>query len=200
MHSGMLSKRACLAVVGLAIASSACSKEAEPTANQSADSGVGAKPAPLPGSGADPKSADPKGVVPYQKRDKAKRAAIGDFIASTQGKDFSGGVTELKIEEVSAGQGAAVETGDTISVRTTSSLFTTSRPVASTPIGAPLRFTVGDGTTIVGLDEGVVGMKLGGKRKLTIPPDKAYGDAGQRITVPANATLVYEVELVNIEK
>ena len=191
MQVGMLLKRACVAVVGLAIATSACGKKAEPTGTTTTSESPGAAAASEPAS--------KKTKVPFQKFDKNDRRPVDDYIAAGRGKDFSGGVTELKVEDLSMGEGVAVEKGDTVALQAKSTLFTTGRKLYSTPPDAPLTFKVGAGTTIVGLEEGVVGMKVGGKRKLTIPPGKAHGERGQRVTVPRNAAIVYEVELVRID-
>jgi len=193
MHPGMVLKRAFFAIAGLAIATSAaCGKKAEPSATKTSDTKAAAdtKTAPTADS--------PKTKVPFQKFDKNDRRAVDDYIAGGQGRDFSGGVKELKSEDLSVGKGEAVKKGDTVKVHVVSTLFTTGRQVFKTTPDAPLTFKVGDGTKIVGLEEGIVGMKIGGKRKLTIPPAKAHGKRGQRVTVPSNATLVYEVDLVEI--
>jgi len=64
--------------------------------------------------------------------------------------------------------------------------------------GVPIDFVVGAGEVIEGWDEGILGMKVGGRRVLTIPPEKAYGDSGAGDSIPPNATLIFEVELVEV--
>lgn len=64
--------------------------------------------------------------------------------------------------------------------------------------GAPFRFPLGEGVVIPGWDQGVLGMKVGGTRKLEIPPDLGYGQAGSPPDIPPNATLLFEIELLDV--
>ena len=69
----------------------------------------------------------------------------------------------------------------------------------STTLGEPSIFKLGAGQVIAGWDEGVEGMKVGGKRQLRIPPDLAYGNIGREPSVPPNSTLTYEIELIGVQ-
>jgi FKBP-type peptidyl-prolyl cis-trans isomerase len=71
--------------------------------------------------------------------------------------------------------------------------------VFDTSVGrAPIQFQLGAGQVIPGFEQGIVGMKVGGKRRLTIPPSLGYGSAGRPPTIPPNSTLVFDVDLVSI--
>jgi FKBP-type peptidyl-prolyl cis-trans isomerase len=107
-------------------------------------------------------------------------------------------VTELKKEDQAPGKGPAAKTGDTVKVHYTGKLMNGTKFDSSLDRGDPFEFTLGQGMVIKGWDEGVVGMKKGGKRKLTIPADKAYGPSGRPPTIPPNAALVFDIELVEI--
>ena len=106
--------------------------------------------------------------------------------------------SELGIEDLVVGDGAEAKTGDTVSVHYTGTLTDGTVFDSSVPKQRPFEFEVGAGHVIQGWDEGVPGMKIGGKRKLTIPPDMAYGPGGIPGVIPPSSTLVFEVELLDI--
>jgi peptidylprolyl isomerase len=108
--------------------------------------------------------------------------------------------TQLKVEDLIEGDGAAAKTGDQVSVQYVGVLFANGKQFDASWDNdkKPFEFTLGSGQVIRGWDEGIVGMKVGGRRKLTVPPDMAYGEQGQPPSIPANATLVFEVDLKKI--
>ncbi len=108
-------------------------------------------------------------------------------------------VTELKKEDMTAGKGAEAVSGKTVSVHYTGWLTNGTKFDSSVDRGQPFKFKLGSGQVIKGWDEGVKGMKVGGKRKLTIPPDMGYGARGAGGLIPPNATLVFDVELLGVE-
>ena len=106
---------------------------------------------------------------------------------------------KLQIEDVVVGTGAVAEKGKTVSVHYTGWLTDGKKFDSSKDRGQPFSFPLGRGHVIQGWDEGVAGMKIGGKRKLTIPPEMGYGKAGAGGVIPPNATLVFEVELLGVK-
>jgi FKBP-type peptidyl-prolyl cis-trans isomerase len=106
----------------------------------------------------------------------------------------------LKVEDLIEGKGAAAKSGDKISVRYVGVLFNNNKEFDSSwkRGKAPFQLTLGQGQVIQGWDQGLIGMKVGGRRRLTIPPDLAYGAQGQPPTIPANSTLVFDVDLTKI--
>jgi FKBP-type peptidyl-prolyl cis-trans isomerase len=92
----------------------------------------------------------------------------------------------------------APEAGQTVSVHYTGCLTDGTKFDSSVDRGQPFSFTLGRGEVIKGWDEGVAKMKVGDKAKLTIPPEKAYGDQGFPGAIPPNSTLVFEVELLGV--
>jgi FKBP-type peptidyl-prolyl cis-trans isomerase len=105
----------------------------------------------------------------------------------------------LQVEDLVVGTGEQADTGDTVSVHYTGTLQDGTKFDSSLDRGQPYTFTIGQGRVIAGWDEGIPGMKVGGKRKLTIPPDLGYGAAGSPPVIPANATLIFEVELLEVQ-
>ena len=105
----------------------------------------------------------------------------------------------LVIEELVAGNGAEAAAGQTVTVHYTGWLTNGTKFDSSKDRNDPFVFPLGAGHVIRGWDEGVQGMKVGGKRKLTIPADLGYGARGAGGVIPPNATLVFEVELLKTE-
>ncbi len=108
--------------------------------------------------------------------------------------------TELKIETVTAGNGAPASTGNRVSVHYKGMLANGDVFDASGPRGKPFSFEIGAGQVIRGLEQGVSGMKVGEVRKLTIPPKLGYGATGAGHTIPSNATLIFEIELLDVSE
>lgn len=104
-------------------------------------------------------------------------------------------VTELKIEDERVGTGAEAKSGMTVSVNYIGTLTDGTKFDSSYDRGQPLGFPLGQRLVIPGWEQGLLGMRVGGKRKLTIPASLAYGATGQG-TIPPNATLIFEVELL----
>jgi FKBP-type peptidyl-prolyl cis-trans isomerase len=101
--------------------------------------------------------------------------------------------------ELRDGTGAAPAPGQTVSVHYTGWLESGTKFDSSLDRGQPLEFPIGRGHVIRGWDEGVGSMKVGGKRKLIIPPDLAYGTRGAGGVIPPNAELIFEVELLGLK-
>jgi FKBP-type peptidyl-prolyl cis-trans isomerase FkpA len=106
--------------------------------------------------------------------------------------------TGLKYEDLVTGDGDAARAGQNVSVHYTGWLTDGAKFDSSRDRNDPFQFKLGAGRVIRGWDEGVQGMKVGGVRKLTIPPQLAYGTGGAGGVIPPNATLVFEVELLGI--
>jgi FKBP-type peptidyl-prolyl cis-trans isomerase FkpA len=104
----------------------------------------------------------------------------------------------LKITEIQAGQGDEAKAGKTVDVHYTGWLENGTKFDSSLDRRQPFRFQLGAGQVIRGWDEGVAGMKVGGKRKLVIPAALGYGARGAGGVIPPNATLIFEVELLGV--
>ncbi|MFI5374964.1 MAG: FKBP-type peptidyl-prolyl cis-trans isomerase [Candidatus Rokuibacteriota bacterium] len=106
--------------------------------------------------------------------------------------------TGLGYVDLVEGTGAHPKTGDTVSVHYTGWIKSGTKFDSSLDRGSPFEFPVGKGRVIKGWDEGVISMKVGGKRKLIIPAHLGYGDRGAGGVIPPGATLIFEVELLGI--
>jgi len=104
----------------------------------------------------------------------------------------------LKIEDLKVGTGAEAKSGQNVSVHYVGTLTDGSKFDSSRDRGSPFKFTLGAGMVIKGWDQGVAGMKIGGLRKLTIPPELGYGARGFPPVIPGGSTLVFEVELLGV--
>ena len=110
------------------------------------------------------------------------------------------GPAKLEIEDLAAGAGREARTGDSEHDQYTGTLTNGKKFDSSYDHGGePFKFVIGKGEVIKGWDQGVVGMKVGGKRRLRIPSELGYGETGSPPNIPAGAGLVFEVELVSID-
>jgi FKBP-type peptidyl-prolyl cis-trans isomerase len=114
--------------------------------------------------------------------------------------------TSFQSEDLKVGSGPAITAGREAVVHYTGWLYEASAPDhkgrefdSSRRSGQPFRFALGGGQVITGWDRGVAGMKVGGTRRLIIPPELGYGDAGADDVIPPGATLVFDVELIGIQ-
>jgi len=105
-------------------------------------------------------------------------------------------IQNMKVEILQQGTGEPVKNGDKVTVNYVGTLEDGTKFDSSIDRGQPFTFTPGEGSVIQGWELGVVGMKVGEKRKLTVPPELAYGEQGAGGIIPPNATLIFEIDLL----
>ena len=138
---------------------------------------------------ADEKKVEPK-ADEKKEEPKAEEKKEGGVITTASG---------LQYEVVKEGEGASPDSGQRVTVHYTGTLTDGKKFDSSVDRGQPFTFVIGVGQVIRGWDEGVLSMKVGGKRKLTIPPELGYGARGAGGVIPPNATLIFDVELLGIQ-
>jgi FKBP-type peptidyl-prolyl cis-trans isomerase len=117
----------------------------------------------------------------------------------SEGAALPPGPDKLQIVDEVVGTGREAKTGDAVHVHYTGTLMNGKKFDSSRDRDEPFKFTLGKGEVIKGWDEGVVGMKVGGKRKLTIPWNMAYGEEGHAPDIPPKAALKFDVELMSVD-
>jgi FKBP-type peptidyl-prolyl cis-trans isomerase len=105
----------------------------------------------------------------------------------------------LEYWDIKEGTGATAQKGQTVKVHYTGWLTNGKKFDSSVDHGQPFSFRLGAGEVIKGWDEGVAGMKIGGKRQLRIPPELGYGQRGYPPVIPENSTLIFDVELLGVQ-
>ena len=107
--------------------------------------------------------------------------------------------SKLEVDDIVEGKGKAAKSGDNVTVQYVGVSFSTGEQFdASWDNGQPFSFPLGGGQVIEGWDEGVAGMRVGGRRELTIPPDQAYGEEGRPPAIQPSETLIFVVDLLKI--
>ena len=136
----------------------------------------------------------------------AADSGTADAAASSSSSNTAAPPMTLQSTDIKVGTGPAIKAGQTAVVHYTGWLYSESAPEkkgekfdSSRDRGDPFNFPLGGGQVIQGWDEGVVGMQVGGQRRLVIPPQMGYGASGAGGVIPPNATLVFDVELLKIK-
>src|SRR3954451_1593092 len=166
-------------LAGAAIVVAGCGSS-EPTKTAAIPAGTAPAAPPPPKASTNLKDTKSKPVVPKQTGAPPKKLVVKDIVV---------------------GKGPAAKKGDKLSMQYVGVLFKGGEQFdASWDNGSPFPFTLGQGNVIKGWDQGLVGIKAGGRRQLTIPPKLAYGAQGQGASIPPNATLVFIVDALKVGK
>jgi len=135
-------------------------------------------------------TAKTKPAAPHRPNTNAPTKVTGEGVTTPSG---------LKYWDIKVGTGQEAKNGDKVKVHYTGWLTSGKKFDSSVDAGTPFDFTIGSGDVIKGWDEGVTGMKVGGKRQLRIPPALAYGEKGYPGVIPANATLIFDIQLLAVK-
>jgi FKBP-type peptidyl-prolyl cis-trans isomerase FkpA len=147
------------------------------------------------GCASQPKAATPE---PAAQSEPAPDPQASETASASVPVEPPAAVAALEIKDTKVGKGAEAKTGDLVTVNYTGYLTDGTKFDSSlNPGRTPFQFTIGNGEVIQGWEQGFAGMKVGGKRKLTIPPELGYGPQGQG-PIPPNAVLVFDVELLAV--
>lgn len=137
-------------------------------------------------------------LAAQQAHDQEGRRAMNEQIAQAQGQPVTT-ATGLKYQDYSTGEGTLPQRGQTVVVHYTGWLTDGTKFDSSVDRGQPFTFVLGAGQVIKGWDEGVASMRVGGKRRLIIPANLAYGNRGAAGVIPPGATLVFDVQLLAVQ-
>jgi FKBP-type peptidyl-prolyl cis-trans isomerase len=135
-------------------------------------------------------TAKTKSTTPARPNTNAPTKVTGDGVKTASG---------LQYWDIKVGTGAEAKDGSHVKVHYTGWLTSGKKFDSSVDANQPFDFTIGKGDVIKGWDEGVTGMKVGGKRQLRIPPNLAYGKDGYPGVIPANATLIFDIQLLGVK-
>ena len=144
----------------------------------------------------DPDETNPILFAMVPDSNQADASALGGPMSAEKAQILASG---LRVTDIEVGSGPEAVAGQTVVVHYRGTLENGKQFDASYDRGKPFTFPLGRGQVIKGWDEGVQGMKVGGKRKLVIPPELGYGTRGAGGVIPPNATLIFEVELLDIK-
>jgi FKBP-type peptidyl-prolyl cis-trans isomerase len=180
-RSRSLSLSATLVVTAL---SAACSKLTEPPKQEAIQTEPAASAELTKGA------ADPAAIA----------TAVGKPAETAKPVEAPPSNEKLEIKDVVVGKGTEAKAGDSVQVHYVGTLPDGKEFDSSKKHDRPFDFELGAGRVIKGWDQGVAGMKVGGKRKLTVPPSLGYGARGFPPVIPANSTLIFEVELLEVKK
>lgn len=138
-------------------------------------------------------------TLPYPSFGALRTLRPREVVAPRGQRCYDGAMSELIIEDLSEGRGDEAKAGQTVSVHYTGTLEDGSKFDSSLDRNQPFDFVLGAGQVIKGWDQGVAGMKVGGQRKLIIPPDMGYGARGFPPVIPPNSTLHFTVQLLAVK-